>query len=128
MAAEDCLRFAPSRVEGLPSVTEVVVFQDRLELHSASQLVVVWLADIAIWPRPRCLWRLLWKVGVRPRWLPVGERDWFHAPVDRVFRFYTKPPVVVFMPNEFGVGIEDTCFRRLQNVIRLGGFTTWDLG
>ena len=52
MAAEGSLRFVPSRVEGLPLVTEVVIFPDRLELLSAGQRVVFRLTDIAQWPRP----------------------------------------------------------------------------
>lgn len=125
---EASLRFVPSRVEGLPSVTEVVVFPDRLELLSAGEWVVIRLADIAKWPRPRRLLRLLARFGWRPSWLPVADRDWFHAPADRFFRFYTTPPVVVYVPDEEGVGYAETCFRRLHHVIGLGGFGTFDLG
>jgi hypothetical protein len=60
--------------------------------------------------------------------LPVGDRDWFHDPPDRFFRFFTTPPVTVYMPNESGVEYEHTCFRRLQDVIAEGGFITHDLG
>jgi hypothetical protein len=33
-----CLRFAPSRVEGLADVSEVAVFPDRLELKAGGQV------------------------------------------------------------------------------------------
>src|SRR5262249_17761217 len=46
-AIDDCLRFVPSRVDGLPDVTEVVVRPDRLELLPAGAWVTVRLADIA---------------------------------------------------------------------------------
>ena len=39
-------------------------------------------------------------MGLRPDFLMVGERDWFHPPSERFFRFFTDPPVVVFMPDE----------------------------
>ncbi len=127
-ATENSLRFVPSRVEGLPGVTEVAVFPNRLELLSEGRWVVIRLADIAAWPRPRWLRRRLAWAGWRPAWLPVADRDWFHPPADRFFRFYITPPVTVYMPDETGVDYSETVFRRLQNVIGLGGFSTYDLG
>jgi hypothetical protein len=128
MPEEQCLRFAPSRVTGLPEVTEVAVYPDRLELKAAGRPVVFRFADIAQWPRPSWLWRLLARLGWRARWLPVADRDWFHAPPDRFFAFYTTPPIVVYMPDESGVEYPQTCFRRVQEVIQAGGFNTADLG
>jgi hypothetical protein len=125
---DTCLRFTPSRVVGLPNITEVAVYPDRLELLSAGRWLVYRFADIAAWPRPRRLWRWLARLGWRPRWLPVGERDWFHAPPDRFIRFFTSPPVVVYMPDEVGVEYGNTVFRRAQEVMLRGGFSTWDLG
>jgi hypothetical protein len=117
------LQFVPSRVDGLPSVTEIAVFPDRLELLSEGRWVVIRLDEIAAWPRPRWLWRLR-----RPCFLPVGERNWFRAPPDRFFRFFTGPPITVYMPDKKGVEYGATCFRRLQDVLAEGGFTTYDLG
>ena len=93
-------QFVPSRVEGLPDVTEVIVYPDRLEVISEGALLTFHFVDIARWPWPGPLWRLLFRQGWRPRWLPVGERDWFHPPSERFFRFYTTPRIVVFMPDE----------------------------
>jgi hypothetical protein len=129
MAKEVCLRFVPSDVEGLPEVTEVVVRPDRLELLSAGQWVIFRFSAIARWPRPAWMWRLLSWVGLRPRWLPVGDRDWFHPPARRFFAFYTKPQVVVYMPDEpLETDYSQTMFRRVQEVIGAGGFGTFDLG
>ncbi|MFO0843944.1 MAG: hypothetical protein U0797_16360 [Gemmataceae bacterium] len=127
-ADENALRFVPSRVKGLPGVTEVAVLPDSLALFSEGRWVVIPLADIATWPRPRWLWRLLARLGWRPSWLPVADRDWFHLPQDRFFRFYTTQPLVVYIPDEAGVAYGQTCFRRLQDVIARGGFGTFDLG
>ncbi len=126
---EPCLRFAPSRVEGLTDVSEVVVRPDRLELFSEGEWIIIRFADIARWPRPARLWRLLARFRWRPRWLPVADRDWFHPPRERFFIFYTDPALKVFLTDEDrGIGYGETLFRRVQDVIESGGFHTCDLG
>src|SRR3954469_13489553 len=126
---EPCLRFVPSRVEGLPDVSEVVVRPDRLELRSGGGRVVLAFDDLARWPRPVRLRRLLSRLGRRPKWLPVADRDWFHPPRGRFFRFYSDPPLTVFLADEDpGIGYGETLFRRVQDVIQSGGFNTFDLG
>jgi hypothetical protein len=129
MTSEPCLHFVPSRVDGLPNVTEVAVHPDRLELHSADSWIAIRFDAIARWPRPTALRRLLGRIGWRPRWLPVGERDWFHPPSERFFRFFSTPPLVIYLPDEDGeTAYSTTLFRQVQEVIRLGGFDTYDLG
>lgn len=66
--------------------------------------------------------------GMPPRAVIVGERDWFHPPQDRYFRFYTSPPMTVYMPSDETVGYEESVFFRVQTVIRCGGYETFDLG
>jgi hypothetical protein len=122
------LRFVPSRVDGLAQVTEVVVRADRLELHSGGRNVTVRFEDIARWPRPRWLWRLLFRLGRGPRWLPVADRDWFHLPQDRFFAFYTDPPVVVYMPLDEHPGAFRGHFHEMQRILTAGGYATFDLG
>jgi hypothetical protein len=123
------LRFVPSRVEGLPHVSDVVVYPDRVELLSAGRWTVFDFTDIAEWPRPAFLRRSLARLGWRPRWLPVGERDWFHPPSARFFRFYTQPRVVIYLPDEpQATDYGNTLFRRIQHVMREQRFDTWDLG
>ena len=122
--ADDQLQFVPSRVEGIADVTSVTVFPDRIELASAACVVMHRFTDIARWPSPAPLWKLLYRLGVKPRWLPVADRDWFHEPADMFFAFYTKPPLKVCMPRdeskeEYG----SSYFVRVQNVLRRGGFT-----
>ena len=127
--ADHQLHFVPSRVEGLPDVTSVTVFPDRIELVSAGRVVTHRFADIARWPSPRLLWKLLCRIGLRPRWLPVGDRDWFHEPADMFFRFYTVPRLKVYMPrDESKDGHGSSYFARMEDVIKQGGFDTWDLG
>ena len=61
--AEPNLRFVPSAVEGLPSVTEAAVFPDRLELLSEGQWVVIRFLHIARWHRWGWLYRPLARLG-----------------------------------------------------------------
>jgi hypothetical protein len=129
MAAKECLRFVPSRVEGLPDVTEVVVRPDRLELLSAGRWVRFRFARIARWPRPAWLWRALHFLRWRRRRLPVvADRDWFHRPPERFFAFYTQPRLVVYMPFDEPTGPHQSHFRQAQVVMASGGFHTFDLG
>jgi hypothetical protein len=128
--AELSLRFVPSAVEGLPDVSEVTIFPNRLELLSAGKPIVIRFLDIARWDRHGRLYRALVRLGMGVRGYPsVADRDWFHPPARRFFRFYTVPPVTVYMveePPEVTYG--ETMFRRVQGVIALGGFATYDLG
>src|SRR5262245_2921219 len=127
---ENHLRFVPSAVDGLPSVTEVAIFPDRLELLSEGKWTVIRFLDIARWYRGGWWYWSLARIGLRVRaWPSVGARDWFHPPAQRFFRFDTSPPITVSMPDEpeelvYG----QTMFRRVQNVLALGGFVTDDLG
>lgn len=127
---ETCLRFVPSAVEGRPDVTEAAIFPDRLELLSAGTPVVIRFLDIARWHRHGWLYRPLAQLGWGVRGHPsVADRDWFHPPAGRFFRFYTAPPVTVYLPDEPPeLGYGETMFQRVQHVIRLGGFGTFDLG
>ncbi len=122
------LRFVPSRAEGLPDVREVVVFSDRLEVNTAGEWVTFLFVDMARWPKPTAFWRWMYRCGRPPKWLPVGERDWFHEPPNRFFRFFTDPPLILYMPVDEPEGYSEGNFSRAQRVMQRGGFQTWDLG
>ncbi len=126
----DGLRFVPSAVEGLPVVTEAVLFPDRLELLSGGKWVAIHFLEIARWYGRDWLYRPLARLGFRVRgWPSVADRDWFHPPAERFFRFFTVPPVTVFMPDEpHETTYGETIFRRVQDVMAAGGFATFDLG
>lgn len=124
-----CIRFVPSRVTGADGITDVVVWPDRLELIGQKGSTMVWFSQIARWPRPAWLWGLLSCFGIRPKWLPIADRDWFHAPRDRFFAFYASPPIVIYMPAEDReTPYAETVFRKIQDVAQIGGFSTFDLG
>jgi hypothetical protein len=105
------LRFVPSRVEGLQEVSEVAVFPDRLEMCSAGK------------------WLSFPFVAMAQNGSLVGERDWFHSPAERFFRFFTTPRIVLFLPDEPAeTNYGNTWFWRVREVMGGGGFDTWDLG
>jgi hypothetical protein len=92
-ASKPSLRFVPSAFEGLPAVREVTAFPDRLELEMEEKAVVIRFLDIARWYRCGWLYRPLARLGGKVRgWPSVADRDWFHPPSRRFFRFYTQPP------------------------------------
>ncbi len=100
-SSETSLQFVPSNVVGLPVVTKVAVFPDRLELLSDGKWVVIRFLDIAKWYRRGWLYRSLARLGWGVRdWPSVADRDWFHPPAGRFFQFYSEPAVTVFMPDE----------------------------
>jgi hypothetical protein len=127
---ENCLRFIPSSVSGLPDVTEAAVFPDRLELLSEGRWVVIRFLDIARWYRLGWLYRPLARCGGPVLGRPaVADRDWFHLPAERFFRFFTTPPITVCMPDEQReTSYAQTMFRRVQDQLSKGGFSTFDLG
>ena len=127
--ADEQLQFVPSRVEGLADVTRVTVYPNRIELTSASGMVTHQFADIARWPTPAPVWKLLYRLGVKPRRLLVADRDWFHQPAGMFFTFYTTPRLKVYMPREeTKADYASSYFVRVQEVLSQGGFHTFDVG
>jgi hypothetical protein len=99
-----------------------------LELYSNGKPAVIRFSEIARWPKPAWFWKWLFSLGIRPRWLPVADRDWFHAPPDRFFRFYTTPPLIVYMPDSEAIHYTESCFVQLRQLLETGGYHTIDLG
>lgn len=124
------IRFVPTSVIGLSDVTEVTVHPDRLELLSEGAWIVVRFRDIAQWYRRSWLYRPLARLGLGAFGRPsVADRDWFHPPSERFFRFYTVPDITIFMPDEpADKGYPETIFYQVHRVIAAGGFSTEDLG
>lgn len=122
--------FVPSDVDGLENVVEVRVHPDRIELQQRpGDCTVISFDDIAEWPKPAWLWRRLKPLINRPRCLLVADRDWFHVPQQRYFRFYTSPPITIFMPVEDELlDAPDTTFDAIRDTIHSGSYRTADLG
>jgi hypothetical protein len=129
-APDGCERFVPSEVEGLPGVTETIVFPNRLELMTADRRVVIRFLDIARWNRFGGLFRWTARFGWGVRGRPVvADRDWFHLRPGPFFRFYTDPAITIYLPDECpNTPYGQTLFRRVQEVMAAGGFGTVDVG
>src|SRR5262245_14646023 len=128
--AADGLRFAPGAVEGLPDVTEMEVFPDRLELLSEGRWVTIRFPSIARWHRRGRLYRALARLGLGVwGWPSVADRLWRPRPCVSIFAFYTDPRVVVHVPYyPTDVSYTDKVFQRVKLVMAAGGFGTFDMG
>ncbi|QEH34925.1 hypothetical protein OJF2_34700 [Aquisphaera giovannonii] len=105
------------------------MYPDRPERLSAERWLSFRFDDLVAWPSPAFVRKALARLGWRPRWLPVGERDWFHRPSERFLRFFTQPRVTAYLPDEpRETDYGSTLFRRIQEVMLEGGFNSWDLG
>lgn len=124
------LRFIPSAVKGLPEVSEVDIYPDRLELMSAGQLRVFRFIDIANWGRFGWFYRGIAQIGWGVFRNPcVGIRDWFHPPSLRFFCFYTQPRLQIFLPDEaIDLPYNEILFVKIKEIISSGGFSTSDMG
>lgn len=122
------LTFIPSRVEWMVEVKSVTVRPDRLELESADGIQEIRFREIGRLQESRMV-RFLKKLGgMRPAAVMVAERNWFQSPQDRYFLFYTSPPLTICMPSDDALVYVESVFFRVQGIIRLGGYATFDLG
>ena len=99
-----------------------------MEVNSAGQRITFRFADLAQWPRPVWLRRLLFRLGQRRDFLPVADRDWFHPNESKFFAFYTEPKFVVYMPADSPQDYWESHFRKIQDVMLVDGFSSYDLG
>jgi hypothetical protein len=126
--APDSIRFTPSRVTGLADVTEVAVFPDRLELTTPAGVVAVPFRPIARRQQPLVAARLQRLLRLAPPPPLVGEREWVCEPTHaQFFRFFTTPPLTIHMPAGPAASYAGSPFRRIQDVLRHGGYATFDL-
>ncbi|MEM6506335.1 MAG: hypothetical protein AAF711_12915 [Planctomycetota bacterium] len=125
----DSVTFTPSRVEGMSGVESVTVYPDRLTIQSHQGESSILFSEIALRPSPGFLSRLVTRLRLKPRWLPVADRDWFHSPPDMFFRFYTKPALTIYMPvDEVKEPYSSSHFVQIQEIMLQGGFHSIDLG
>jgi hypothetical protein len=122
------VRFRPSRAEGLPDVREVVVRPDRLEVNTAGSWLTFRFSRIGRRQESRVVSLVKRLVRRAPGAVMVADRDWFHAPPDRYFLWYTDPPLRTCMPEDEPADRAASYFSRIQAVLYSGGFATCDLG
>ena len=121
----DRIDFVPSRVEGAEDVVRVVLTSRGLELWTSEGCrTVSW---VSMDPSPLSRW--LRRAGLRTVPMCVANRDWFHPPAERFFRFFTTPRITVYLPDEpRETDYANTFFVRIQTFLCQNGLTTNDLG
>ncbi len=120
------MRVVPTRTEGLPAVTEVVFYHDRMAVCSAGQWLAIPFAPLAHWPRPARVRKMLAWFGYRPPWRIVADRNWVDTETESLFVFYSKPPFKLWLPYE--ADYTTSPYFQLQQFLRQGGFDTFDIG
>ena len=126
--SKQIVSFAPSRVDGLENVKKVIVYRYKIKLETPEKTFVYRFGRIATWPDPAWLNQIRALLGTPPKWLPVADRDSFHAPPDRFFRFYTKPPIKIFMPINDKNNLEESTYWKVREILWQGGYNSSDLG
>ncbi len=124
----DSIWLVPSRVDGLDGVSRVIIEHTQITFVTGESSRSFSFSAIR---RPQGTWffRVIRRVAFRRPWPPmIGERDCFHPPPNRFFRFFTEPQITVYMPLDDVQDYTHSCFYRIQQVIRSGGYATWDLG
>ena len=120
--------FTPSRVDGLENVIVVSVYRYKIKLKTKNKTFVYKFGRIAIWPSPIWLNQIKALLGTPPKWLPVADRDSFHAPQDRYFQFFTQPPIKIFMPLDDPEEVQSSTYWRVREILWQGGYNSYDLG
>src|SRR5262245_26759637 len=124
-----CVRFKPSRTDGLDDVSEVAIFRDRLEVQTEQQRLIFRFADIGVPQASKFVNLLRAFAGQHRLPLVVANRDWFHEPQDRYFEWFTMPRLKTCMPtDEVSESYSHTCFHQIRQLVEAGGFATFDLG
>lgn len=125
---ESKITFTPSRVDWIMEVHSVTVRPIGLELETADGKKEIRFNKIGRLQESRFMRILKQLGGFRPTAMLVADRDWFHPPQERFFRFYTDRPLTMYMPASDSLDYLESVFFRAQVVIRRGGYETFDLG
>jgi hypothetical protein len=122
------VEFAPVAVEGASGVTSCRITPEAVFLgHGEAELRRVQLESIARYRSPAAWWRLIHRLGLSRRPRPVGERDWCQPEGHQFFRFFTDPPLVIYLPAQPDAPYGETLFARIRETLWRGGFCTDDL-
>lgn len=124
---ELCVRFTPSKVEGLRDVSEVAVWPDRLEVRTSIRWSTYAFSTFAEPCEPRVVGRLRHLLGLRRCAGRVAESSFSrHRYEDSYVTFLTQPRLRVYMPPGGPTGYPDSLFWRIEQTIRRGGFAVSD--
>ena len=122
----ECLRVVPTRAEGLPAVTEIVFYHDRMMVCSAGQWLAIAFAPLARWPRPVRIRKVLAWFGIQPPWRTIANRNWVDTETESLFEFYSNPPFRLWLPYDDDYVASP--YFQVQQFLRQAGFDTFDMG
>ena len=125
IAEQDCIRFTPPEVIGLPAVTEVAILPTRIELCSAGE----WRAfPFGVFAKRRDSLLLHFLKRAFHRRVPshiVGEREF--CADRRYVRFFTDPLLTIYTPPDQDRTYGNTFIARINIILMKGGYATDDL-
>jgi hypothetical protein len=124
-ADEECVRFSPPEVDGLPDVSEVAIFPDRLEVLTAGRWIAFWFDSIGRKQESRAASWLKRLLGRAPWPTLVGEREFCTS--RRYVAFYTSPKLKIYTPADSDVPYGETFIFRINAVLAKRGYSTCDL-
>ncbi len=121
----ECFRFAPAEVLGLQDVTEVAIYPDRVELCCAGDWRRFNYKTFARRQEAAAVnwFKRLFRCRAAP--LVVGEREF--CTERRYVLFFTEPAIRIFTPPDFDLPYGETYICRINEVLRRGGYATFDL-
>lgn len=122
----DSMRVQPTRTEGLPAVTEIIFYPDRMSVCSAGEWLAIPFAPLVRWSRPAGIWKALGWFGYRLPGRIIADRNWVDTATESLFVFYTKPLFKVWLPYE--ADYMTSSYFQLQQFLREGGYNTCDIG
>jgi hypothetical protein len=119
------IQFRPAEVVGSTDVTDVTIYSDRIVLRCNKNEIVHHFLKIAR-HQTDFLNRLCDRVLQRRSHLKVvGEREF--CTDRRYVAFYTKPPVKIYLPaEEDDLRYSETYIFKINEILRAGGYMTWD--
>lgn len=125
--AASLLTVIPSKVEGIDRVHKIIVHPDQLEIYRSESTLRINFAQIAR-PQGSVFYRFMQRAIGKTLPSLVADRNFFARPNERWFAFYTEPELRIFMPDDESKEYPASYFFRIQQVIRSGGYETYDCG
>ena len=122
---EECVRFIPPEVQGIPDVSEVAIFSDRVEVQTASIRTTFRFENVAKRQEAILISWLKRLVGKAPFPLVVGEREF--CTKRRYVSFYTNPMLKAFTPPDADAPYQETYIFRINDLLQRSGYCTYDM-
>jgi len=121
------VEIVPLRSAGIDSVRSVRFDDQALTVDADAQTFVFHYADIAEWPFPAALRRLMWRIGWRKGAAAVGERWWHTDPQFARIEFFTTPRLTIWMPADGHLPYGNSPWVQIQRRLGASDFFTWDM-